>query len=134
MKPLWQIGIIFGICFAGEGISKILPIPFPSSVIAMILLFILLFFKTLKADKIRGASDLLMRNMAFLFIPSGVGIMQIFDSISKHLLPLLAVCIISTVATFAATSYTVRGVIRIQERIGKRRERQQPLRERKDIK
>jgi holin-like protein len=100
----------------------------------MILLFILLFFKTLKADKIRGASDLLMRNMAFLFIPSGVGIMQIFDSISKHLLPLLAVCIISTVATFAATSYTVRGVIRIQERIGKRRERQQPLRERKDIK
>ena len=115
MKVLWQIGVILGICLIGEGIAHLLPIPFPSSVISMILLFILLLTKRVESRHLIDSSNFLIRNMSFLFIPDGVGVMRVFDSIKGSLLQLLTVCIVSTVITFAVTSYTVRGVIRLQE-------------------
>src|SRR5699024_5262083 len=42
VKLLVQIGIVFVICLLGELIAKLLPFVFPSSVISMILLFLLL--------------------------------------------------------------------------------------------
>ena len=56
MKTLLQIGIVFLICLIGEIISLILPFPFPGSVIAMILLFLLLLFGALKVEHIRPSS------------------------------------------------------------------------------
>ena len=46
--------------------------------------------------------------MAFFFIPAGVSVINYFDVLASNLLPLLAVCVISTVLTFAVTAYTVR--------------------------
>ena len=43
MKMILQIGVVLGICLLGEGISLLLPIPFPGSVIAIVLLFLLLW-------------------------------------------------------------------------------------------
>ena len=40
MKILLQIAAVFGICWVGEGLAKLLPLP--GSVISMILLLILL--------------------------------------------------------------------------------------------
>ncbi|NLN81759.1 MAG: CidA/LrgA family protein [Clostridiales bacterium] len=121
MKLLWQIGILFGVCFAGEGIAKLLPVPFPASVIAMILLFILLISNKRNESRLGESADFFMQNMSFLFIPSGVGIIQVFDSIKGSLLPLVTICIVSTVLTFAVTAYTVSGVIKLQEAIAARR-------------
>ena len=42
MKLLIQIGIVFGVCWVGEIIASMLPFTFPSSVISMILLLLLL--------------------------------------------------------------------------------------------
>ena len=42
MKILWQIGIIFGICWVSEIIASLLPVTFPASVISMVVLLILL--------------------------------------------------------------------------------------------
>ena len=114
MRVLWQIGLIFGICLVGEGVSLLLPISFPSSVIGMILLFTLLMSKYIKTNHIKETSDFLIKNMAFLFIPSGVGVIQVFDSIKDRFVSLVLVCIISTIVTFAVTSFTVRGIIRLQ--------------------
>ena len=53
MKLLLQIGVVFLICLLGEGIALILPFPFPGSVIAMILLFLLLLFGALKIAELQ---------------------------------------------------------------------------------
>lgn len=119
MKFLWQIGIILAVCFAGEGISLLLPFPFPASVIAMIILFLLLILKFIKAESLHTCSYFLMNNISLLFIPTGVGIIKVFDSIKDSILPLLAVCILSTIITFAATSFTVRLFVRLQDRLSK---------------
>ena len=45
MKPVMQAAIIFLICLLGEAIVSLFSLSFPSSVIAMILLFLLLLQK-----------------------------------------------------------------------------------------
>ena len=64
MKILTQLAIVFGICLVGECISAILPFAFPSSVIGMILLFLLMLVKIIKERHIKDVSQFLLKNMA----------------------------------------------------------------------
>ena len=114
-----QIGVVLGICLLGEGISLLLPIPFPGSVIAMVLLFLLLLSRVLRPDHIRQKSDFLLQNMAFFFIPAGVGIMEYAEELLPFLLPLLLICLITTILTFAASALTATLVIHIQQKHSK---------------
>ncbi len=116
MGILLQIGIFFGICLVGEMIAAVLPLPIPASIISMILMFILLCTKVLHPKHIEQKSNFLLENMAFFFIPAGVGIVEYYDSIKGVILPLLVVCVITTVLTFGAAALTVRAAIRVQKR------------------
>lgn len=118
MKILMQIALVFGVCLLGEGIALLLPIPFPASVIAMVLLFLLLVCRVIKPDHIREKARFLSANMAFFFIPAGVGIMEQYPLIREHLPALLLICLITTVLTFGATALTVKGVLCLQRRLG----------------
>ena len=92
MAILTQIGVVLGVCLVGELVAQVLPFPFPSSVIAMVLLFVLLCAKVIKPHHIRQKGDFLLKNMAFFFIPAGVGILENFDQLKANLLLFLAVC------------------------------------------
>ena len=116
MKIILQIGVVLAICLLGEGVSLLLPIPFPGSVIAMILLFLLLLSGLLRPEHIRQKSDFLLQNMAFFFIPAGVGIVEYAEDLLPFLLPLLLICVITTVLTFAASALTAKLVIHLQEK------------------
>lgn len=121
MKLLLQIAVLLGICLVGEGLSSLLPFPFPASVISMILLFVLLAVGWLRVEHIRQKADFLLKNMAFFFVPSGVGLMEHFEVVGQNLLPLLVICTVSTFLTFGATALTVKLVNRLQN--SRRRER-----------
>ncbi|WP_297212466.1 CidA/LrgA family protein [uncultured Flavonifractor sp.] len=108
MKIITQIAILFSICWVSQIVEALLPIAIPASVIGMVLLLLLLLTRVLRVDHIREKSDFLLSNMAFFFIPAGVSIINYFDVLAGSLLPFLAVCLISTVLTFAVTAYTVR--------------------------
>ena len=105
VKLLVQIGIVFGICLLGELIAKLLPFVFPSSVISMILLFLLLLSGLLK--------------VAFFFIPSGVALIEQMDVLKGKILPLLAICLITTILTFMVSAFTIRLVTAWQKRLSK---------------
>ena len=62
MKIIYQIGIIFSLCWVSQIVEALLPIDFPASVIGMILLFALLVFRVLKVEHIREKSDFLLAN------------------------------------------------------------------------
>lgn len=119
VKLLVQIGIVFTICLVGEGIARLLPFAFPASVISMILLFLLLLSGALKVEHIREKGNFLLRNMAFFFIPSGVALIEQTDVLRGKVLPLLAVCLITTVLTFAVSAATIRLVSSWQNRLKK---------------
>ena len=108
MKIIKQFGIIFSLCWIATVIEGLLPIAFPASVIAMLLLLLCLMTGVLKIDHIREKSDFLLANMAFFFIPAGVNVINSLDILKANWLPLLLICVITTVITFAATAYSIR--------------------------
>lgn len=107
VKIICQIAIIFTICWISQIVEAVLPFPFPASVIGMVLLLILLLVRALKVDHIREKSDFLLSNMAFFFIPAGVSIINYFDILAGSLVPLLVICLMSTLLTFAVTAWAV---------------------------
>lgn len=126
MKIITQIGIVLGVCLLGEAVSLLLPFVFPSSVISMLLLFLLLVTKVLKLHHTDELSDFFLQNMAFFFIPAGVGVIECFDLIQGNVLILLLICLISTILTFAVTSLTVTAVVRLQTKWGRHNQRALP--------
>lgn len=111
MKLLNQIFIVFWICFVGDIISYLLPIPFPGSVIAMVLLFILLCTGAVRKRRIEAITDFLLKNMSLMFIPPTVSIIGYLDVLGEVFVPFVLICLITTVLTFLATAYSVKLVI-----------------------
>ena len=115
MKGIFQVGIIFAVCLAGELLSGVIPLPIPTSVLSMLLLLALLLTRAVKLRHIEQFGDFLLKNMAFFFIPAGVGIIEQFDLLKNYFVPFLFICCVSTVITFAVTAFTVRGVMALQK-------------------
>lgn len=120
MNIIFQAALFFGICLAGDFISSALPFPFPGSVIAMIILFILLITKAVKTEKINNISGFLLENMTFCFIPPTVGILNYVDIIKDIWWQFILICCITTVLTFFATAYTVKGIMYLMDKGGQK--------------
>jgi len=121
MKIFKEILIILTICLVGEIIAKILPFDFPSSVIGLLLLLLLLMAKIVRPQQIKETSEFLLHNMAFFFVPAGVYIIGSFNAIKHSVIPLLAVCLLTTIITFVITVYTIMLVMKLTSK--KRRKR-----------
>lgn len=116
MNIIEQIGVIIGITYLGEIISRMLSLAIPGPVIGMLILFILLYFKFIKISSIQLFSDLLLSNLAFFFIPPGVGLISAMDTLAGNWLKLMSVIIITTILTIACTGWTVDYVIKRGEK------------------
>lgn len=100
-----QSAIIFGCLFAGELLVYFTHIKIPSSIIGMLLLTGLLYFKVLKLQHVKAMSDLLVQNLAFFFIPPGVAIMLYFDVIRNEILAIGVSSVLSTLIVLAVTGH-----------------------------
>ena len=112
MNIMAQAAIIFGVCLISEGIAALLPLAFPASVIALLLLGLLLFTKILKPEHIQRLSGFLVANMAFFFLPSCVGVMEHAPAILRQLLPFLLISFLTTPLVYFVTSWVVQLLIR----------------------
>ena len=121
MRILKQIGFIFGICLVGQIIAELIPVPFPGSVMSMVLLFILFMLNWANPEKLKNVNDFLLENMSFFFVPSAVSIITKYDLIKNSIVHILIICVVSFVVTFAVTAYTVTFVMKIQERFRRKR-------------
>ena len=119
MEIILQFGLIAAVCLSGVVVQSLLPFFFPANVAAMLILFILLSVHAVRENHIHKASDFLIKNMAFFFIPEGVDIINSLSILSKHLLEFVFICLISTVLTFLATAYTIKFVIWLIRKIDK---------------
>lgn len=121
MKILIQLALIFGICILGDLISSLLPFAFPGSVVSMLLMVLLLLSNLLKESAIEESGDFFLKNMTFFFIPFGVGILRYAALIQSVWWQLLVVNLVSLLACFAASSWTVVLVSSLQRRWRKKR-------------
>lgn len=100
--------VILCIClFLGAITRSIIDFPIPEAVYGMIYLFIALNFKILKTEDIKSTSDGILKNLAFLFVPAGVGIMANLDLIKGKILAIIILVIIGTIVSMALTGLIV---------------------------
>ena len=119
LKILLQICFIFGLFWISQLIEAALPVAFPASVIGLLLLLLLLALRIVKSEQIKEVGGFLSGNMGFLLVPICVSIMNYMDLIMEHAVAFFAICVISTVLTFAATALVVQAACsRMEQRKG----------------
>ena len=112
MNIMAEIAILCGVCLVSEGIAALIPVAFPASVIALLLLGLLLFTKILKPEHIQRLSGFLVANMAFFFLPSCVGGVEHAPIILRQLAPFLLISFLTTPLIYFVTAWSVQLLIR----------------------
>lgn len=100
--------IFFALCFTCDCIVSFLPFPFPGSVLAMVVLFVLLATKAVRIDQLTPVADFFLNHMSLVFIPTTVAIISYVNILKDILWQFVFVCVITTFITFAATAYAVK--------------------------
>lgn len=116
MKYLKQLGALLACCIAGDALSLLLHHRLPGNVLGMALLLVLLLTGVLKESHVQDTADFLLHNMAFFFLPACLGVLEIFSEIRSEIAAILAVCVLTTLCTAAATALTVHLVYQLQRR------------------
>ncbi len=104
-QTLPQVGILLSFWLLGELIAALTDTSIPGSIIGMILLTFALEVKIIKLNQVEEVSDFLIRNMAFFFIPPGVGLMVNLELIANNWLAILVATIISTILVLIVTAF-----------------------------
>jgi len=103
---LRQCAIIL-ICLAlAELLVYLTGIRFPSSLIGMLLLTLLLKLGWVKLEWVQGIADRLLAHIGLFFVPPGVALMLHFDLIQSELLPIGVATLVSTILVLVITGWT----------------------------
>lgn len=113
-----ELAIIFFICFLGEALVKILPFNFSASVLSMLILLVLLAIRAVKLDSIKASAQFFTSNMAVLFIPYGVKVLEYVDVIKENILLFILIVLVTTPVVYGVTALTARLVIKLQNKEG----------------
>ena len=119
MALIKQFTIIFSIYSISEIFGKSLKLPIPANVIGMFLLFILLLTGILKEHHIDKASDILINNMALLFVPATLAIMEEYKYIKEYVIPFLIICIFMVIVIMVSTGLIAQFLERLFNKLRK---------------
>ena len=103
MKYVKQSAVILGITWVGEGLSEALPLPVPAGVYGLFFMLILLCTGVLKLGQVEAAGNFLLDIMPVLFVPAAVGLMESYGQIQGVLLPMVVICVVSTIVVMIVT-------------------------------
>ena len=117
---LKEFMLIFSINYAGILLSKLLNLPLPGTIAALLILFLMLQFKILKLEKIENAGNFLLLNMTIFFMPPTVKIIDSYELLEKDLFKIIVIIIVSTFITMGVTGKVVQLMIDFKERKGKK--------------
>ena len=118
MKYVKQLLIIILISFMGELLNYIIPLPIPGSIYGMLLMFILLCSGILKLEQVKKTGKFLLDIMPIMFIPSLAGLVENAETIRTMLLPLLVICIVTTLIVAAVSGLATEQLLKRKEKKG----------------
>ena len=101
------IALLLACQLAGEVIARFFGMPVPGPVVGMVLLLALLMIRGGPPEGLRTAADGLLRHLALLYVPAGVGLMVHFHLIAADWLAIAAGLVGSTVAALVVTALTM---------------------------
>ena len=91
-----------------EAVSRdLFAITFPSSLVAMVILYFLLLFKIIPLWVVEDACKLILKFMPFYFVPILVGIMTYKELLAGKICSILSALVLSAAITMFATAFCV---------------------------
>lgn len=93
--------IIFACLLIGETITTLLHVPIPGNVIGMVLLTASLAVGLVRLDDVKPVADMLLKHLALLFVPPGVGILLYGNLLRDEWLPISLALSLSTILVLA---------------------------------
>ncbi|BFL71887.1 MULTISPECIES: CidA/LrgA family protein [Anaerococcus] len=112
MNYLKEFVILCACLLLGSLTRKAINFPIPEAVYGMIYLFIALRLNILKPEEIEKTSNGILANLAFLFVPVGVGIMANYEVIQGRILKLVIIVLVGTAVTMGVTGIIVQSLQR----------------------
>lgn len=109
------ITVIFCCQLAGELIVAATKMPVPGPVIGMAILLLGLIVRGGVPEGIAAAGDALLRNLALLFVPAGVGVMLHIALIGREALAISVALVASTLVTIAVTALSMQAFQRLEK-------------------
>lgn len=103
-----MVGLFIILCcwLAGNLLSALVDGYVSGNIIGMVLLFLLLIFRIVKAETVRPAAKFLLGTMALFFIPYGVGLIESYHVILDNLWAIVIAATLSTVVVLLVTGHT----------------------------
>ncbi len=93
----------------GEIITRLTKLPVPGPVIGMVILFCGMFFYPRQMpDEVETVGGFLLRYLALLFVPAGVGVVTHLDLLMKSWAPISGTIIVGTLAAIAVTGLVMK--------------------------
>lgn len=97
---------------AGEAAVRLLGWPLPGPVVGMLLLLGGLMWRRRSFHELDQSADTLLRYLALLFVPAGVGVMVYLGALSGAWAALLFTLVASTVITLLITGWTMQWLLK----------------------
>ena len=112
MKYIREFGIIIVISLIGELLNYLIPLPIPSSIYGLVIMFLCLHFKIVMVADVKKTAVFLIEIMPLMFIPAAVGIIESWDIIKPNVIAYAIITIVSTVLVMAVAGRVTQRVIR----------------------
>lgn len=106
MKHLISIGIITAVCFAGELLYFLLPLPIPASIYGLLLMLILLLTGIVKVHQVELTSNFFLKVMPLFFLEPAVKLMTSLPALKGNVISILFLCLVSTIIVTVITGMT----------------------------
>lgn len=97
---------------AGELLVEASGLPVPGPVVGMVLLFAWLVLRKGVDTDLGTVADALLRNLALLFVPAGVGVVLHLGLLGREGVAISAALVVSTLATVAVTALVMQWSLR----------------------
>lgn len=101
LRAVRDLALLFTFALVGQAVAPHLPFTLPGSVVGMLLLFLALASGAIKLDWVERGSGLLIKYMAVMFVPLGVGLVAYLKVIEQGALPFVLSTLVSTFVTMA---------------------------------
>lgn len=116
MKYIHQISIIALVTLMSEILNYMIPLPIPSSIYGLILMFLLLVLKVIRLENIKETGDFLISLMPIMFVAPIVALLDNISSCKNLLLPIILIATVSTVLVMGVTGVVCQGLINLKDK------------------
>lgn len=111
MKILKQFSILLGFLVVGQLLEELISYPIPATIYALVLLLLTLKFQFLQPKHLQETSEFLVEHMSLLFIPPTVSLMRSWSSLSKIIVPVLIMIVLSTLIVMVSTGLVTQKIM-----------------------